>query len=302
MFRGSAVLLVASIAGCGQPHRRLEPGTGVAQASHARSALLDAANGLASRMERAAFAESFSDVFADAGVFVNAGPLTARGPGSVRAWLARDTANARATARLTVLRHDVSADGNDGYTYGYFDVVTAGGEHRPGRYHAYWRRSRAREWQILAFTRGRRAAGPITRALPSSVRPATYGRSPAPEDSAAALRGLMHTERAFSDSAGTNVQSAFASFAAPDGAKIGAGSSYVFGRDAIAALFAGPIAGGGPLWTPEIGAVAASGDLGFTAGPVVLRRPADGAGAPAGAKYLTIWRRMPNGDWRYVVD
>jgi ketosteroid isomerase-like protein len=76
----------------------------------------------------------------------------------------------------------------------------------------------------------------------------------------------------------------------------------VFGRDAIAALFAGPIAGGGPLWTPEIGAVAASGDLGFTAGPVVLWRPADGAGAPAGAKYLTIWRRMPNGDWRYVVD
>ena len=124
----------------------------------------------------------------------------------------------------------------------------------------------------------------------------------APGDSAAVLRGLMQTERAFSDSAGTNVQAAFANFAAPDAAKIGAGAGYVFGRDAIAELFAKPAPGGGPLWTPETGAVASSGDLGFTAGPVVVRRPAEGATAPPGAKYLTIWRRMPNGEWRYVVD
>src|SRR5690606_8990074 len=121
-----------------------------------------------------------------------------------------------------------------------------------------------------------------------------------PVDTVAVLRELMGTERAFSDSAGGSVQAAFASYAAPDAAKIGAASAYVFGREAIAELFAGPVPpSGGPKWSPEVGAVASSGDLGFTTGPVVARRPAEGRGPPPGAKYFSIWRRMPNGEWRY---
>jgi ketosteroid isomerase-like protein len=158
-------------------------------------------------------------------------------------------------------------------------------------------------WQILAFSRGRRAPGPMTETVPPWVDSSTSRVPFRPADSVMALREVMQTERAFSDSAGGSVQAAFASFAAPDAAKLGAGSAYVFGPEAIAALFAGPPpSGGGPLWTPEVGAVASSGDLGFTTGPVVARRPAEGRGPPAGAKYFTIWRRMPNGEWRYVVD
>ena len=194
------------------------------------------------------------------------------------------------------------SDGRDGYTYGYFDVIRPLGDTLPGKYHAYWRRNAAGDWQILAFSRSRRALGPIMDTLPASIAATSARTSVSGRDSVSLLREVFDTERAFSDSAGTSVQAAFMSFAAPDAAKLERGPHYVFGREAIGALFAGPAPpSGGPLWTPEVGTVASSGDLGFTTGPVVARRPAEGA-APPGAKYFTIWRRMPGGEWRYVVD
>ena len=267
-----------------------------------RAELRDASRALATRMASGEFVTPLSDAFAPLGIYVNPGPFSARGPASARAWLERDTLNVRSTVRLTVLRYDVSADGQDGYTYGYFDVIRPLGDTLPGKYHAYWRRGESGRWQILAFSRGRRAPGPVTDTLPGWIATSVDRVTVSGRDSVALLREVMDTERAFSDSAGTDVRAAFMSFAAPDAAKVEGGPHYAFGREAIGALFAGPAPpGGGPLWTPEVGTVAASGDLGFTTGPVVPRKPV--AGAPAtGGKYFTIWRRMPGGEWRYVVD
>lgn len=268
-----------------------------------RAELLETIRATASRMATGEFVTPLTTAFAASGVYVNANPLSNRGPASARAWLERDTLNVRSTARWTVLRHDVSADGRDGYAYGYLDVIRPSGDTLPGRYHAYWRHNAEGTWQILAFSRGRRAPGPISESLPSWIdSPSATSARVAGADSVANLRGLMATERAFSDSAGTSVQAAFMSFAAPDAAKLERGSMFSFGRAAIGELFEGPAPGGGPLWSPEVGTVASSGDLGFTAGPVTARRPAEGQSAPPGAKYFTIWRRMPNGEWRYVVD
>ena len=266
--------------------------------------LVAAMTGVAGRMAAGEFVTPLSSFFAPTGVYVNALPLSLRGPANARAWMERDTLNPKSTARMTILGSAVSTDGRDGFAYGYFDVVRPTGDTLPGQYHAYLRRSSDGAWQILAFSRGRRAAGPIVTTLPASVAAtiATMTAYPSP-DSTAALERLMATERAFSDSAGTSVQAAFVGFAAPNAAKLERGSLYVFGPAAINEMFSGPTPpGGGPLWSPEVGTVASSGDIGFTAGPVRLRRPVEGVTAPPGAKYFTIWRRLPNGDWRYVVD
>jgi ketosteroid isomerase-like protein len=45
--------------------------------------------------------------------------------------------------------------------------------------------------------------------------------------------------------------------------------------------------------------MAATGDLGYTVG-IAVRRGADGR--VGYTKYLTVWRRQPDGEWRWVVD
>ncbi len=48
-------------------------------------------------------------------------------------------------------------------------------------------------------------------------------------------------------------------------------------------------------WTPRFVGIAASGDFGFSAGPVWA------AGKPYG-NYFTIWRKQPDGKWKWIFD
>ncbi|WHU01031.1 MULTISPECIES: nuclear transport factor 2 family protein [unclassified Sphingomonas] len=50
-------------------------------------------------------------------------------------------------------------------------------------------------------------------------------------------------------------------------------------------------------WQPEAGAIAKSGDLGFTTGPYVMRQ----GDRVAHGQYFTIWRKV-DGTWRWVID
>jgi ketosteroid isomerase-like protein len=52
------------------------------------------------------------------------------------------------------------------------------------------------------------------------------------------------------------------------------------------------------LWRAQYVGVAPSGDLAFSAGPSLLR----GLGRPSGGFYLTVWRRQPDGGWKFVLD
>lgn len=266
-----------------------------------RDALLAEVRALDARMASGPFVEPLAETFAPTGFHVSPGPLSARGPASVRAWLAADTLNATSRARWTVVGHGVSADGEDGYSFGHFLVMRASGDSLPGSYKAYWRRSAAGRWQLLAMQRARDGgAWPGSAIAPRAASPVHLVSLPA-RDTAALLRDVMATEQAFSDAAAHGVGAAFAAFAAPDGAKAGP-AGYVFGPTGIAGLFAGPTPpSGGPKWSPEVGTVANSGDLAFTVGPVVPRNPG-AAPFPPGAKYFTVWRLLPDGRWRYVVD
>jgi len=54
-------------------------------------------------------------------------------------------------------------------------------------------------------------------------------------------------------------------------------------------------------WQPAIGAVAASGDVGFTTGPF-LRTDISGVRRPQHGVYFSIWRRDDAGVWRVAID
>ena len=52
------------------------------------------------------------------------------------------------------------------------------------------------------------------------------------------------------------------------------------------------------LWRAQYVAVSPGGDLAFSAGPSVLKA----AGHASGGYYLTIWKRQPDGSWKFLVD
>lgn len=51
------------------------------------------------------------------------------------------------------------------------------------------------------------------------------------------------------------------------------------------------------FWWPAYAGIARSGDLGFTTGPFSV----DEARTPAG-QYFTVWRRQPDGTWKWIWD
>lgn len=254
-------------------------------------------------IQRAAWENSFVDAtagaFAPTGFFAGAGYSSQRGADGARKWLGRDSLNLTSRGRWNTVFADVSDDGRDGYTFGYLDVFRASGDSALGTFHAYWRRSDSGRWQILAMARAPRVSGVPT---PHTLTPRRR-QALAPIDTTVVYAEVARTELAFSDATVDGVAKAFATYADSAAAKSN-GAVYVFGRDAIEAFFSSqrpPPGFTGFQWRPEYGTVARSGDLGFTTGPVT-RRGAPQAGPGQSGRYFTIWRRQPDGSWRYVID
>jgi ketosteroid isomerase-like protein len=108
-----------------------------------------------------------------------------------------------------------------------------------------------------------------------------------------AVQQIDDTERAFAQGVTqSGIVQAFRQFAAPD--------AVMFLPDPTPAAQALPTArwAGDLVWRTQYVGVASSGDLAFSAGPSLLR----GAGRPLGGFYLTVWRRQPDGSWKYVLD
>lgn len=119
---------------------------------------------------------------------------------------------------------------------------------------------------------------------------ATAPSTPAPNADA-----VIAAERAFAArSSEAGWIPAFREFAAPDG-QLGGPEGYV---SAPAQLAETPDDGNRDLfWWPAFAAISRSGDFGFTTG-VVSR---DAARTPRG-HYFTVWRRQPDGSWKWIYD
>ena len=109
---------------------------------------------------------------------------------------------------------------------------------------------------------------------------------------------LMETDRAFAAMATHDgTAAAFHAYAAADALMMPAGAQPVRGREEIRkALGDGPP--GQLLWTPKEARLSREGDLGFTWGTYESHSPS----SVHYGKYVTIWKRQPDGTWKFIVD
>jgi ketosteroid isomerase-like protein len=118
--------------------------------------------------------------------------------------------------------------------------------------------------------------------------------APAPPPAPASVASLVETERAFAQLAqDKGTQAAFGAFIGEDGQMFLPAPTR-----AKPLIEAGKIDFGPIRWWPVYAGVAASGDLGFTTGPAI-----SGEGKETRyAVFLTVWKRQPDGRWRFIMD
>jgi len=115
---------------------------------------------------------------------------------------------------------------------------------------------------------------------------------------------IRETEFAFAKLAKEKgLKTAFVAYAAED-AVLKRGERLIEGKEAIEEYYANQTLQNVRLkWKPEFIDVAASGDLGYTYGPFTFHA-ADSTGKEIQSEgiFHTVWKRQPNGEWRYVWD
>lgn len=246
--------------------------------------------------------------FADDVYFLAGAQPLAHGRAEALATLSRNPINATARQTWRPARVDVSEDGTRGYTYGYLTLTIpdpAGGppQQAEGKYISFWRQDSG-AWKVTAHVRNGRPAGAITESPPPGFESPTYRhyRPFVPIGVPAGVALLKGVDLLFSGAAYLfGIGEAFAHFAAPDGANLAGTPSILYGPAAIKASFDGTPATFRLTWQPLVGDVAATQDLGYTIGQFQAKDTA--TTDPTGyGKYLTIWKRQPGGEWRFVMD
>jgi ketosteroid isomerase-like protein len=115
------------------------------------------------------------------------------------------------------------------------------------------------------------------------------------------LDGLFDAERAFARaSTERGIRASFLEYFAADGVDFRPGPGPMRERALARPAPADPLA----LlldWSPQAGAVARSGDLGFTTGPFSLRNQRDASVPTRYGYFFSVWKRE-NGVWRVAVD
>lgn len=119
------------------------------------------------------------------------------------------------------------------------------------------------------------------------------------ELAAAAVVELMDADRAFAAMAASDgVPAAFARYASADALMVSSTNIFT-GSAGVAARFENWPAGARLEWAPETARVSARGDMGWTWGNATYIAP-DGTREPA--RYITVWTRDYEGNWRFAFD
>jgi ketosteroid isomerase-like protein len=116
---------------------------------------------------------------------------------------------------------------------------------------------------------------------------------------------LVQVEQEFNAMAQSKgLLAAFQHFAAPDVAFLDVDPRKFRGPDAVRQRMTGADQPGVTLtWSPSFTDVSDDGTLGYNYGRYERRGPGpDGKEVVRGGWFLTIWKRQPDGTWRYVMD
>jgi len=114
---------------------------------------------------------------------------------------------------------------------------------------------------------------------------------------------LYNLESQFAKDVAAKGGAAFALWAAPDAVMLGNGAAPVVGRVAIEKA-ANWLPNNYQLtWTPTDAMMGPSGDMGYTWGHFEGRsKDASGNPVETSGRYMTIWRKEPDGSWKFVMD
>ncbi|WP_424964156.1 YybH family protein [Ekhidna sp.] len=115
---------------------------------------------------------------------------------------------------------------------------------------------------------------------------------------------IKETEKAFSEMArNRGIPEAFEYYADPEGV-IRRSKKIIKGKDSIRTWYNNDTRPGDTLsWTPTFIDVSASGDMGYTYGDYRFTYlDSLGNQKESTGIFHTVWKRQPNGEWRYVWD
>lgn len=114
---------------------------------------------------------------------------------------------------------------------------------------------------------------------------------------------LFELEARFAKDVATRGGAAFADWFAGDGVALGNGTAPLIGRVAIARSATWSPKDYQLIWTPTDAMMGPSGDMGYTWGHYEGRsKDANGNPVSTSGRYITMWRKEPDGNWKVVLD
>jgi ketosteroid isomerase-like protein len=114
---------------------------------------------------------------------------------------------------------------------------------------------------------------------------------------------LLDLEAKFAKATAEGGGKAFATWFADEGVSLANGQAPVRGRDAIAKQATWLARDYQLTWTPTDAVMGPAGDMGYTWGHYEGRsHDKDGNTKVTSGRYLTIWRKEHDGNWKVVVD
>jgi hypothetical protein len=236
-------------------------------------------------------------------IFVVPLPPLAHGKAEAVAVLKNAKISPNARTQWTPIRGGISADGQQGFTYGYMTTEEDGKPAQLSKYLSYWVK-RPEGWRVALFKRVPRPEGKVS----TELRPPSLPKAIVPVITDAATlakhrASLDQTERTFSDEAQSiGLGKAFKKNGSADAMNVGGAAEFTFGNEAISASVGGDEPGSPLHWGPEDVIAASSGDLGATWG-LLLRNGPTPPGRLEKIPFFTIWHRnSPDEPWLYIAE
>jgi hypothetical protein len=201
------------------------------------------------------------------------------------------------------VRGGISADGSQGFTFGFLTLAAGDPARRNRKYLAYWVHRRE-GWRVAAYRTVARQPGEASTAMMAPSLPAFAARERSDARLIEAQRAsLAAAEHAFSDRAQqVGLRVAFREYGRADAMNMYRGAGFDIGLDAITGNFDAAETVSPVSWSTERSFVASSGDLGVSIGTIRSNHPgADGR--TESFPFFTVWRRdEPNAPWRYIAE
>lgn len=156
-------------------------------------------------------------------------------------------------------------------------------------------KKKARRSRRMFISAGLLSVALVSASVVAQLPPLSTGDKNFPK----ALVPVVEAEHAFAlHSIEHGMKEAFLSFAAPDG--------LIVRRSPVNAIEAWtkttPAPTGLLTWYPIFADVSRAGDLGYTTGPWEFRDKPDDKEASGNGHFITLWRKQPDGAWKFEMD